>query len=238
MVCNPVSRRHTLRVMRLSIIIPTFNEERYLAKTLAALGDEAFEILVVDGGSADKTCVIARDYGCEVLASPKSRGAQQRAGASYASGDVLAFVHADTRLPSTYGRFIEGALFDPNIAFGAFRLAIDPPSLGRRLIAGWANLRSKLFALPYGDQAIFVRRATYFLAGGFPDWPIMEDVGLVERLRRLGGFKLVDGFVRTSARRWEKEQALFTTVRNWSMILRYTAGVSPHRLARYYSDKR
>lgn len=238
MVFNPVSRKHTLTVMELSVIIPTFNEERYLPKTLAALGDEAFEIVVVDGGSADKTGGVARDHGCDVLVSPKSRGAQQRAGASYAAGDTLAFVHADTQLPSTYGRFIEGALSDPKIAFGAFRLAIDPPSLGHCLIAGWANLRSKLFTLPYGDQAIFVRRDTYFQAGGFPDWPIMEDVGLVERLRQLGGFKLVDGFVRTSARRWENEQALFTTVRNWSMILRYLAGVSPHRLARHYSDKR
>jgi rSAM/selenodomain-associated transferase 2 len=224
--------------MKLSVIIPTFNEERCLPKTLEVFRDGRCQAIVVDGGSADDTCRIAREHGCEVLLSSKSRGRQQRVGASHACGDTLVFVHADTILPEGYEGLIEAALSERKAAFGAFRLCIDPPSTGHRLIAGWANARSRLFRLPYGDQAIFVRRSRYYQAGGFPDWPIMEDVGLVERLRKLGTFKLVNEPVRTSARRWEKEHAVYTTVRNWSLFLRYKGGVSPHVLARHYSDKR
>lgn len=224
--------------MKLSVVIPTYNEAGYLPETLDRLGEEASEVIVVDGGSSDHTCGIARARGCVVLATGKSRGGQQRQGAAHASGDVLVFLHADTRLPYRYGRYVENALSEPGTVFGAFRLYIHPPTTGRRLIAGWANLRSRLFTLPYGDQVIFVRREIYFKAGGFPDWPIMEDVGLVERLRPLGRFKLVGEPVETSARRWEKERAVFTTVRNWTLILRYMAGASPHDLVRYYRDER
>jgi hypothetical protein len=101
-----------------------------------------------------------------------------------------------------------------------------------------ANVRSRLLKVPYGDQALFVRRSAYFQTGGFKDWPIMEDVDLVRQLNRIGGFKLVRGYVRTSSRRWEKENPVYTSLRNYFLILRYLAGVSPHTLARHYPNLR
>jgi hypothetical protein len=151
---------------------------------------------------------------------------------------VLVFLHADTQLPPNYQDLIRLALTDQGIVFGAFFLNIHPSKPITNLIALMANLRSRLLKVPYGDQALFVRRSAYFLVGGFRGWPIMEDVDLVRRLNRIGGFKLARGFVQTSARRWEKENPVYTTLRNYSLILRYLAGSSPHTLARHYPDAR
>lgn len=224
--------------MKLSIVIPALDEADILGNSLQGLTDQPAEIIVVDGGSKDETVNVARQYTPHVLISRKGRGIQQHTGARHAQGDILLFLHADTLLPPTYKHLIDQAMAHPGVVFGAFRLRIHPPKPGLNLVAFMANLRSRLLRLPYGDQALFIRRATYFQVGGFKDWPIMEDVDLVRRLNRAGGFQLARGFVRTSARRWQKENMVHTTLRNWSLIIRYLWGVSPHSLARHYPDTR
>ena len=224
--------------MKLSIVIPALNEAEILGNTLQRLKDQPFEIIVVDGGSNDDTVRVARQYTSHVLISRTGRGSQQDTGARQARGDVLLFLHADTILPLEYQLLIDQALPHPGVVFGAFRLRIHPSKPALDLIAFMANLRSRLLKLPYGDQALFVRRAAYFQVGGFQDLPIMEDVDLVRRLNRTGGFKLAQGFVQTSARRWQKENIVHTTLRNWSLIIRYCLGVSPHASARHYPDTR
>ena len=196
------------------------------------------EIIVVDGGSKDGTVEIARQYTSRVMTAPRGRGPQQDAGARQAHGSVVLFLHADTRLPVAYERLIAQALEKPRVVFGAFRLEIDPPSPVLACIASMANLRTRLLKMPYGDQALFVRRDAYFQAGGFPDWPVMEDVDLVRRLSHLGGFQLAHGSVRTSGRRWKRENVVFTTLRNWSLMIQYYMGHPPHTLARHYPDAR
>jgi rSAM/selenodomain-associated transferase 2 len=224
--------------MKLSIIIPTLNEADILGQTLAALTTHPAEIIVVDAGSHDSTVQVALQHTLQVLTAHPGRGLQQDTGARQSRGDVLVFLHADTQLPPDYQDLIYYALTDPKIVFGAFFLKIHPSTPTTDLIAFMANLRSRLLKVPYGDQALFVRRSAYFQAGGFKDWPIMEDVDLVRRLNRIGGFKLARGFAQTSARRWEKENPVHTTLRNYSLILSYLAGASPHTLARHYPNAR
>jgi glycosyltransferase involved in cell wall biosynthesis len=240
--------------MKLSIVIPVLNEADILGETLECLRGHSVEIIVVDGGSTDDTVEIARQYTSRVLISPRGRGLQQDTGARQSHGSVLLFLHADTRLPATYERLIYQALESPRVVFGAFRLrieaspqqvtgnalayAVHPSSPVLEVIAFMANLRSRFLRLPYGDQAIFVRRDAYFQVGGFQDWPLMEDVDLVRRLNRSGGFKLALGSVRTSGRRWKRENWLFTTLRNWHLVTRYYLGVRPHILSRHYPDAR
>jgi rSAM/selenodomain-associated transferase 2 len=224
--------------MKPSIIIPTLNEAEILGKTLGSLKTHSVEIIVVDGGSQDHTVDVARQHTSSVLTSRPGRGLQQDIGSRRARGDVLVFLHADTRLPPNFPDLIRFALADPEVVFGAFLLGIHPSRPATDLIAFMANIRSRLLKVPYGDQAIFVKRPAYFLAGGFRHWPIMEDVDLVRRLHQIGGFRLARGFVRTSVRRWEKENPLKTTLRNYSLILRYLTGTSPHTLACHYPDFR
>jgi rSAM/selenodomain-associated transferase 2 len=224
--------------VKLSIIIPTFNEERSLEQTLASISSHAYEIIVIDGGSKDGSVEIAHKYTAVVLDSDLGRGIQQRTGASQAQGEALLFLHADTRLPRGFEIMIEKTLSDSKTVFGAFRLGHHPSTAFLNLVALMANLRSLLLKMPYGDQGLFMRRSDYFRVGGFKDLPLMEDVDLVRRLKKIGKFKLVKAKVRTSARRYDRNGILYTTVRNWSLIIRYLLGQSPERLHRLYSDAR
>lgn len=224
--------------MKLSIITPALNEAKILEQTLESLKDQSVEIVVVDGGSKDASVEIALQYTPHVFIAPRGRGLQQHTGALESQGNVLLFLHADTLLPPEYWNLIDQALRDPSVVFGAFCLSFYPSSPALDLIAFMANLRSRFLRLPYGDQALFVRRTAYFQVGGFQDFPIMEDVDLVRRLNRAGAFKLTRGHVKTSTRRWHVEKPVFTTLRNWSLIMRYFLGVSPYILARHYPDTR
>lgn len=224
--------------MKLSIIIPTLNEEDSLGETLGSISSHVHEIIVVDGGSQDGTLEIARKYASVVLDSNPGRGIQQHTGAYRAEGNILLFLHADTWLPRGFEIMIERTLSDSNTVFGAFRLGHHPSSALLNLVALVANLRSLLLKMPYGDQGLFMRRSDYFRVGGFKDLQLMEDVDLVRRLNKIGNFKLVSAKVRTSARRYDRNGVVYTTIRNWSLIIRYLLGQSPERLRRFYTDSR
>ena len=224
--------------MTLSIIIPTLDEDVCLEQTLVSISSHAHEIIVVDGGSKDDTVEIAHKYTPVVLDSDRGRGIQQHTGACHANGEVLLFLHADTRLPKGFEIMIETTLSDPKTVFGAFRLGHHPSTAFLNLVALMANLRSLLLKMPYGDQGLFMRRSDYFRVGGFKKLPLMEDVDLVRRLRKIGKFKLVKAKVGTSARRYDRNGVVYTTVRNWSLIIRYLLGQSPEHLHRFYSDAR
>lgn len=219
----------------ISVIIPTLNEELTLEKIITSVGDsKEVEIIVSDGGSDDGTLVIAERLSHKTLSSPLGRGAQMNQGAAAASGDILLFLHADTMLPIGWEDYIEEALRDEEVAGGAFSFSLPNRSTPFAFISLMVNLRSRLLKLPYGDQALFVRRGIFERLGGFREIPIMEDVELVKGMRRLGRLEILDQSVITSSRRWEKEGRARTTVRNLSLLFLYRLGVSPERLYRFY----
>jgi rSAM/selenodomain-associated transferase 2 len=222
--------------MKISIIIPVLDEERRIGQCLAELqGFEEF--IVVDGGSRDRTVEIARAAGARVETAPRGRASQMNHGARLAFGEVLLFLHADVSLPRDVRVYVERAFSDAGVVAGAFRtwhVADD----GRR--APWlhlADLRSRLSGLPYGDQALFVRREVFERAGGFPDQPLMEDLELSRRLRRLGRIAIVHESVRVSGRRFLAHPIRDTLLVNAFPLL-YRLGVPAERLARFYADVR
>ena len=223
--------------MRLSIVVPTLNEAVNLARLLPVLvaREPAAEVLVVDGGCEDDSrAVVAGVPSVRWLSAPRGRARQMNAGAGAAGGDVLLFLHADTRLPDGAGEAVRRALGDPAVVGGRFDVRLDSP---RRLLAlvGWLmNRRSRLTGICTGDQAIFVRRAVFDALGGYPDIPLMEDVEFTRQLKRRGRLAALRLRVVTSARKWEREGPLRTVVLMWTLRLLFTCGVSPTRLHRWY----
>ncbi len=219
---------------RLSIVIPALNEEALLGKTLNSIdSDPETEILLVDGGSTDATRQIAEATGACILPTKSGRAAQMNAGAAAARGEILLFLHADTCLPRGYREQIEAALNRPGIVAGAFRLGFDDPRTSLRLVAAGANLRSRFRQLPYGDQALFVRKTVFAETGGFRELPVMEDCEWVRRLRRRGRIALVPGHVTSSARRWHLHGIFRTTLTHQFMLWGWKLGLSPERLVRW-----
>ena len=227
------------KTLRISVIIPTLNEEEGLPQLLTALQSQpGLEIIVVDGGSADRTVACAQRHGILVATTAAGRGTQLQRGAELASGEVLLFLHADTLLPADFAAQVHGTLARPHTAAGAFRLRIDAPGRGYRCLEWGANLRARLLELPYGDQAIFVRRQLLRQAGGVPAQPILEDVALVRRLQHLGRIRIAPATVITSARRWQRLGLVCTTVRNQLMLLGAACGVPLPTLYRFYTGRR
>lgn len=157
------------------------------------------------------------------------------AGAAIAAGEVLIFLHADTTLPRRAIELIDGVMTRPTLIGGAFDLRIGSERLILKIIARIASLRSRLTRIPYGDQAIFIRRDYFDRLGGYPGIPLMEDVALMRRIKRAGGWI---GFIAepviTSARRWEQEGILYTTLRNWLLLSAYLLGRAPDKLVKHY----
>jgi rSAM/selenodomain-associated transferase 2 len=219
--------------MRISVIIPTLNEESCLAATLAAVRNlHPHEILVADGGSTDRTVEIASGA-AQVMHSQKGRGTQQRTAASQASGDVFWFLHADTIPGPGALAAIRECMDVSTNAGGNFSLGFDGagPSAGQLTqIYPWL----RLLGLFYGDSGIFVRKAVYLQAGGFQPYPLFEDVDLVRRIRRIGEFQTVRERLTTSSRRFENRNFGLMFAEWTALQTLYWAGVSPHRLARLY----
>lgn len=218
----------------ISVMIPALNEEDVIEKTLQGLVKvPGIEIVVSDGGSTDKTVTICKQF-ARVIKSEPGRGCQLNAGASIASGDVLLFLHADTLLPKNWKDKIVSAMSYDRVVGGAFGLSIDSERVSLKIISSIANIRSRITGIPYGDQGIFVRRSAFEEVGGFKDIPIMEDVDLMRRLKKVGKVVMLNDKVKTSARRWEKEGVIYTTLRNWLLITFYYMGIPPEKLYRLY----
>jgi len=227
----------------ISVIVPVFHEEEVINEAVDALRKltlgSRFEIIVVDGDPEEQTLKAIRDPGVIKARSEKGRGKQMNTGALMASGEILLFLHADTRLPQDGLMRIGTVVRENGCVGGSFDLGIASDRLVFRVIERAACLRSRITRMPYGDQAIFLRKDYFLGLGGFRELPVMEDVELMRRVRQSGGkIRIMRERVKTSARRWEKEGVLLCTLRNWMLILLYLVGVSPDHLARFYHDHR
>jgi rSAM/selenodomain-associated transferase 2 len=220
----------------ISIVIPTLDEEENLSHLLADLRhvDANLEIVVVDGGSGDLTEEIAREAGARVLRESGGRGAQLRRGAIEATNAILCFLHADVRLGRGAAATLGQVARRPEGGARAFRLRISDHGLVYRLIEAGANRRTAWFGLSYGDQGLIVGRDQYARAGGYPPWPIMEDVALVRALGREHRVRLLDAHLEVSPRRWRRDGPLRRSVANQILLLRFLAGASPDALAELY----
>jgi rSAM/selenodomain-associated transferase 2 len=220
----------------LSIILPVLNEAPTIAAALDALAPlraAGTEIIVVDGGSDDASVELARLRADRVLSAPRGRAAQMNAGAAGARGEVLLFLHADTRLPANADRLIAQAIASGR-HWGRFDVRIAGASAWLPIVAALMNLRSRLTGIATGDQAMFVARDRFAAAGGFPDIPLMEDIALARALRRGGRPACLAARVTTSGRRWDANGVWRTIGLMWWLRLRYFLGADPRRLARDY----
>ena len=227
--------------VRLSIVVPCLNEAATIRTALAAL--QAFrgrgaEVIVVDGGSTDGTTELARGQCDAVLQSPRGRAKQMNAGARHATGDVLLFLHADTRLPDNADVIVRTALEQPHRHWGRFDVTIEGRHQLLPVIARLMNWRSRLSGIATGDQAIFVTRAAFDDAGGFRELPLMEDIDLSARLRRTGAPMCLRQQVVTSGRRWENGGVLRTVFLMWRLRFAYWLGADPATLALRYEHRR
>lgn len=224
---------------RLTIVLPVLNEAAIIVGTLQALAPlraRGAEIIVADGGSRDGTARLAEPLADRIITIRRGRagrGAAMNAGAALGTGDTLLFLHADTVLPDTADRLIVAAL--DRRAWGRFDLRIAGHHPFLAVVARMINLRSRLTGVATGDQAIFVSRAAFEKVGGFPDLPLMEDIALSRRLKRLCRPVCITTPVVTSGRRWERNGVLRTILLMWRLRLSYYLGVEPALLAELYS---
>jgi rSAM/selenodomain-associated transferase 2 len=230
--------------LRASVVVPTLDEAAALPGLLDHLaslpGD--WEVIVADGGSTDGTLALVREWaagvaGARVVEAPRGRAAQQNSGAAAATGDVLVFLHADSRLPATAHASLAAALADPRVAGGNFALRFDGGDRFSRVLGAWYALQRRL-GVWYGDSTIWVRPDVFDALGGFPPLPIMEDYALVRALRRAGATPCLPGPALTSGRRW-RALGIPKTVASWVVIRwLFLAGVPAERLARLYRHVR
>ncbi|MBD2246956.1 TIGR04283 family arsenosugar biosynthesis glycosyltransferase [Nostoc sp. FACHB-888] len=220
---------------RISIIIPTLNEAENIKEAIVTTQlNTNIEVIIVDGGSKDDTIEIAQSLGVKVISSSPGRGVQMNVGAVAATGDILLFLHADTRLPTGFDEMVRTALQQPGTVAGAFNLRIDASLLSLRWVELGVNLRSHFYQMPYGDQAIFLTKTVFHQIGGFPELPIMEDFELIRRLKRIGRIVIIPTPVVTSARRWLRKGVFKNTLLNQIVIIAYLLGVSPERICSWY----
>ena len=221
----------------LSIIIPVLDEEAAVVGALTRLAPmraRGVELIVVDGGSHDATIERARPLAERTVAAPRGRGAQMNAGAAIASGDVLLFLHADTRLPLEADRLVQDGLARSGRAWGHFGVRIEGRSPLLPLVARLMNARSRLSRIATGDQAMFATRDAFDQAQGFPDIALMEDIVLSRRLKRISPPIMLRPSVVTSGRRWDERGALRTIWLMWRLRLAFFFGAAPDALAQRY----
>lgn len=226
-----------VRRMLVSIVVPVLNELEVLqemAESLTLLLREGVEVVVVDGGSTDGSVALARAAGLRVLEATRGRARQLNTGAAATRGDVLLFLHADTKLPEHAVRLVLHALKAGERVWGRFDVQIEGRSPMLRIVAWLMNARSRLTGIATGDQAIFVARRAFESVGGFPDQPLMEDIELSRRLRRVSRPICLAERVTTSGRRWERNGVWRTIWLMWRLRLSYWLGASPSELAARY----
>ena len=225
--------------LRYSFIIPVYRETEIINSTIDYLiclqKFAGAEVIVADGDPQGSTLKQISNTGVKKILCPKGRARQMNCGAAKASGDILIFLHADTRLPENALKKIDTILEDKAIVGGAFDLGIDSDRFAFRIIEKMASWRSRLTRIPYGDQAIFIRRDYFLALSGFKDIPLMEDVELMQRVKcNQGKIFILKEKVKTSPRRWESEGIIYCTLRNWLLITLYLSGVKPEKLVRLY----
>ena len=223
--------------INISIIIPVYNENNinfYLEKLFKNPSYKNEEIIIVDGNYNSTIEKIKYDNVIKT-SSKKGRANQMNEGARIASGDILLFLHADTILPDNAFNLIQDTCKNKNIKAGAFDLAFQNPSLPLQIISLTASLRSRLTRLPYGDQAIFIKKDIFEEIGRYKNIPLMEDVNLMQKLKKRN-YKIIlfKEVVLTSPRKWREKGIIFTTLRNWVLISLYLCKLNVNKLARYY----
>ena len=220
----------------ISVIMPVYHEEAIIEKYLANFPyQDNLEVLVIDGGSQDRTVALAQKFPVKVELSPeKGRARQMNFGASQAQGNILLFLHLDCQLPPNFIPEIEQILQDPQTIAGAFRFQVDAPHRSFRWLEKLVNWRSQFLGLPYGDQGLFIYREKFQAIGGFQNLPIMEDYEWVQRLKKHGKLSIAPSAIITSGRRWQKLGLWKTTWINQMIILGYYLKISPDKLARWY----
>lgn len=223
-----------LATSRVSIIIPTLREGDNPARLARIFGGADGVELVFALAEGDCDTRIPDVSYIKTVTTSKGRARQMNAGARSSSGDILLFLHADTLITPESLDNVRKALSRSGVTGGAYRLKIASPKLSFKIISAGANLRSRFLGMPYGDQAIFVKREVFESVGGYEDIPIMEDVRFVETLKKRGKVVLIKDYAETSPRRWKKEGGVRATARNITLISLYKLGVNPKRLAGWY----
>ncbi|MBD2136496.1 TIGR04283 family arsenosugar biosynthesis glycosyltransferase [Anabaena sp. FACHB-1237] len=226
----------------ISIIIPTLNEAENIATIVKVINHSnstnTMEMIIVDGGSQDDTVKIAESLNIKlplkVINSAPGRAMQMNNGAIIAQGEILLFLHADTLLPNNFAEMILSCMQKSGIVAGAFTLKIDSNNWGLRLVEWGVKWRSLFLQLPYGDQAIFMKKDTFNQVGKFPELPIMEDFEIIKRLKKMGKIAIISDPVITSSRRWLKKGIFHTTILNQIIIIAYVLGISPATIVKWY----
>lgn len=223
----------------ISVVMPTLNAAQEMPASLACLMEGLAEglireVVVSDGGSQDMTLQLAEEAGARVVAGPASRGGQLRRGCAQAKGDWLLVLHADTQLSAGWAAVVAEHLSTGLGRPAYFQLRFRASGIWPELVGGWANFRSRTFGLPYGDQALLIRRRAYLAAGEYPDQPLMEDVVLV---RRLNNLKPLAAEACTSAARYQRDGWLRRGAGNLLTLIRFLLGADPKTLARAYQRK-
>ncbi len=221
--------------MKISVIIPTLNEALILEKSIAEISRHSpHEIIIADGGSKDGTLDIAEKFGLGVVVGPPGRALQMNAGAKRATGDVLFFLHADSRVDAKSYQKMVAVMEQENKVGGAFSLAIDSEKPSLKIISSFATLRAKHLNLVFGDQAIFVQTDVFHEIGGFSLLPICEDLDFYRRLMAKGPTVILEEKAFTSARRWVAEGYFFTSLRNSVITTLFLLGFPPRILSKWY----
>jgi len=218
-----------------SVVIPILNEAKGLPAFIRHMERFAAEVVFVDGGSTDATQEILTRSPYRWLSAPRGRASQMNAGARATRGDILLFLHADTRLPVGALDRARAAVRDGAVG-GSFAVRLDEPTPLLRLVAAAISTRSRITGVAGGDQAMFASRAAFAGLGGFAPMPLFEDVDFSRRLRRFGPVRRVDAAVVTSARRWSRRGIVRTIAEMWALRALYYVGISPAKLARLYPE--
>jgi rSAM/selenodomain-associated transferase 2 len=222
--------------LRISVIVPVYNEEGRIGEILGWLKTRDVEVIVADGGSTDRTVAICEGGGVKTVHSSRGRAVQMNAGTSAASGNIFLFLHADTRLPEEFEDRVKAVIAEGAVA-GAFLFGTDMKTSTMNVIENATHFRAYRLGIVFGDQAIFATREAFFRAGAYPEQPVMEDYELWKRLGKVGRRALIPLSATTSARKWQQHGTWRIALLNQVVTWLYILGVSPEWLARWYKGK-